>query len=283
MDLTDTHVHLLHPDRFTYAWGADNPALQGRFGLEEYRAQAAKAKGRVRVRGMMFMEADVPAGQQAAETEFFARLADQDRGTPPLIALIAGAAPETADFPAQLARIGAEARVRGLRRVLHTQPDALLESALLAENLRRLPAAGLAFDLCVRPRQLEAVAALVSACPQTQFVLDHCGAPDVAGGALDAWREGIRLLAQRPNVACKFSGLGSLADPAQPLTPQVRPVFEHCLECFYPERLLWGSDWPVSADLKTWMETSGELLAPLSEHEQVAIGSGNVGRIYGMN
>jgi predicted TIM-barrel fold metal-dependent hydrolase len=283
MDLIDTHIHLLHPDRFTYAWCAGNPALQGRFGLEEYRAQAAKAKGRARVRGMMFMEADVPAEQQAAETEFFARLADKDRGTPPLIALIAGAAPESADFPNQLAQIGAEARVRGLRRVLHTQPDAVLQSSLLAENLRRLPAAGLAFDLCVRPRQLALVTALVTDCPQTQFVLDHCGAPDLAGGELDLWREGIRELAQRPNVACKFSGLGSLADATKPLTPQVQPVFAHCLDCFYPERMLWGSDWPVSADLKAWVETTVELLAPLSEHEQIAIGSGNIGRIYGMN
>lgn len=283
MDLIDTHIHLLHPDRFTYAWCAGNPALQGRFGLEEYRAQAAKAKGRARVRGMMFMEADVPAEQQAAETEFFARLADKDRGTPPLIALIAGAAPESADFPRQLAQIGTEARVRGFRRVLHTQPDAVLKSSLLAENLCRLPAAGLAFDLCVRPRQLALVTALVTACPQTQFVLDHCGAPDLAGGDLDGWREGIRELAQRPNVACKFSGLGSLADATKPLTPQVQPVFAHCLDCFYPERMLWGSDWPVSADLKAWVETTVELLSPLSEHEQIAIGSGNVGRIYGMN
>lgn len=283
MDLIDTHIHLLHPDRFTYPWTEGLAALQGRFGLEEYRAQAAKARGRARVRGMMFMEADVPVGQQAAETEFFARLADKDRGTPPLTALIAGAAPESADFPRQLAQIGAEARVRGLRRVLHTQPDAVLESPLLTENLRRLPAAGLAFDLCVRPRQLALVVALVTACPQTQFVLDHCGAPDLAGGGLDAWREGIRELAQRPNVACKFSGLGSLADPAKSLTAQVQPVFEHCLECFFPERILWGSDWPVSANLKAWVETTADLLAPLSEHEQVAIASGNVGRIYGMN
>ncbi len=283
MDLTDTHVHLLHPDRFTYPWTHGVAALQGRFGLEEYRAQAAQARGRARVRGVIFMEGDVPPAQLGAETEFFARLADKDRGTPALIALVAGAAPETADFPVQLARIGAEARVRALRRVLHTQPDAVLASPLLAENLRRLPAAGLAFELCVRPRQLALVAALVSTCPQTQFVLNHCGAPDVAGGDLNAWREGIRELALRPNVACKFSGLGSLANPALPLTPQVRPVFEHCLECFYPERLLWGSDWPVSADLKAWVETTVDLLAPLSDHEQQAIAAGNVGRIYGMN
>jgi L-fuconolactonase len=127
------------------------------------------------------------------------------------------------------------------------------------------------------------VTQLVARCPQTQFVLDHAGAPDVAGGDLASWREGVRQLAALPNVACKFSGFGGLADPTQPLTPQIKPVFDHCLACFYPERMLWGSDWPVAADLKAWLRTTADLLGELSDHEQAAIGSGNAGRIYRMN
>ena len=97
------------------------------------------------------------------------------------------------------------------------------------------------------------------------------------------WREGIRRLATHSNVACKFSGLGSLADKSKPLTSQVRPFFTHCLECFYPERMLWGSDWPVSPKLQEWVETTAELLGELSDHEQAAIGTGNAGRIYRLN
>lgn len=283
MELIDTHVHLMHPDLFTYAWCAGNPALQHRYNLEDYRAAAAKAKGRAKIQAVMFIEADVPAAQQEAETEFFARLADKDRGNPPLLAVVAAAWPESADFPRQLARLAGDARVRGLRRVLHNVPDELAQTGLFAENLRLLAKHELTFDLCVRPRHLAFIAELVGKCPQTQFVLDHAGAPDVAAGELDLWREGIRRLAARPNVACKFSGLENLADATRPLTPQVRPYFAHCLECFYPERMLWGTDWPVSADLKAWLNTTADLLGELSDHEQVAIGSGNAGRIYRLN
>jgi predicted TIM-barrel fold metal-dependent hydrolase len=283
MDLIDTHVHLMHPELFAYPWCAGNPALQRRFNLEDYRAAAAKAKGRAQIQAMLFMEADVPAAQQAAETEFFARMADKDRGDPPLLAVIAAAAPETADFPRQLARLAGDARVRGLRRVLHNVPDELAQTELFAENLRLLAKHELTFDLCVRPRQLAIMAELAGKCPQTQFVLDHAGAPDVAGGEAELWREGIRRLAAHANVACKFSGLGSLADKSKPLTAQIRPYFTHCLECFYPERVLWGSDWPVSPKLQEWVETTAELLGELSDHEQAAIGTGNAGRIYRLN
>lgn len=284
MDLIDTHVHLLHPERFTYAWCAGKPALQRRFSIEDYREAVGRVRSHVKVSALMFMEADVPAAEQMDQTEWSAQLANRDRGEPPLYAIVAGAAPELPGFAAQLDRIASEARVRGLRRVLHTQPDAVLESPVLVESLRLLAARELTFDLCVRPRQLALVTALVTQCPQTQFVLDHAAAPDIAGGGdFEAWREGIKQLAARPNVACKFSGLGSLADPKQPLAPQVRPYFAHCMECFYPERMLWGTDWPVSPNLQAWFEATAELLGELSPHEQAAIGTGNAGRIYRLN
>jgi len=69
MDLTDTHVHLLHPDRFTYPWTHGVAALQGRFGLEEYRAQAAQARGRARVRGGIFMEGDEKKAAKQAKKD----------------------------------------------------------------------------------------------------------------------------------------------------------------------------------------------------------------------
>lgn len=284
MDLIDTHVHLLHPEYFTYDWCAGVAGLEGTtHSLDAYRRTVANGPAGLRVEALLYMEADVPVEQQATEAELFGRLADRDRATPALVGVIAGARPESEGFAAQLAECNSLARVRGLRRVLHTQPDEVLASPLLAENLRRLPESGLTFDLCIRPRQLPLVTALVSACPQTQFVLDHAGAPDVAGGDLAAWRAGITELAARPNVVCKFSGLGGLADAARPLTPQVRPVFEHCLASFYPERMLWGSDWPVSADLTAWLQTTAELLGELRDHEQAAIASGNANRVYRLN
>lgn len=283
LDLIDTHVHLLHHDLFTYAWCAENAALQGNRTLDDYRRALRPGPSTVRVQSLLYMEADVPPAEQALEAELFSRLASRDKANPVLLALIAGAQPESPAFSQQLDGLMHDVRVRGVRRVLHTQPDEVLAAPMLAENLRLLAQRELTFDLCVRPRQLPLVTALVTACPQTQFVLDHAAAPDLVGGDLSAWRDGMRELAARPNVACKFSGLGSLADPGKPLTPQVQPVFEHCLECFFPERILWGSDWPVSADLAAWLDTTATLLGALSEHEQAAIAANNANRIYRLN
>jgi len=283
MDLFDTHVHLLHPEEFTYEGWEGTSILQKPRKLEDYRRVAGSGPASVRVQSILFVEADVPAAQRAKEADFFGRIADHDRGNPALMAIIAGALPESAEFPEQLGEIVKDARVRGLRRVLSAQPSEMLQSELFAENLRRLPAVNLSFDLCVRPHQLAAVTVLVDRCPQTQFVLDHCGAPDIAGGDLEGWRAAVKTLAERSNVACKFSGLVSLATPGRPLTPQVRPVFEHCLDVFHPERMVWGSDWPVSSDLSAWLRTTAELLGELRDFEQAGIGTENAHRVYGMN
>jgi predicted TIM-barrel fold metal-dependent hydrolase len=274
----DTHVHLLHADRFTYPWCVGQPALAGNHTLADYRRAAAAAPATIAA--LCFMEADVPPTELPAETAFFSDLVGADDAQPALTALIAGARPETAAFPAQLEGLRTNPRVRGLRRVLHTQPDAVLTSPLLVENLRRLAGTGLVFDLCVRPRQLPLITALVTVCPETEFVLDHAGAPDVAGGDLTLWRSGLSALAERPNVACKFSGLGSLADPARPLTPQVQPVFDHCFACFGAERMVWGSDWPVAPALAAWVKTTVMLIGALSPADQSAIAAKNGRRIY---
>jgi len=86
-----------------------------------------------------------------------------------------------------------------------------------------------------------------------------------------------------PNILCKFSGLASVCDPARPMTPQVRPYFEHCLECFGPARMMWGSDWPLcnlTFDLAAWVGTTMELLGELTESEQTTIATSTAQRIY---
>lgn len=280
MQLIDTHVHLLHPGRFSYDWCAGAPALQGPFPLAAYRAAANGAPHAAQVRAALFMEADVPAAQQEAEAAYFAQLCTGEPGAPGLVAVIAGARPESPGFPAQLERLAAQPRIRGLRRVLHTMPDDLALSPLLAENLRRLPAHGLTFDLCTRPHQLPHVITLVQRCPETRFILDHCGVPDIARGALEPWRSYIRQLAALPNVVCKVSGLPGCADPARPLVPQLRPFVEHCCESFGVSRLLWGSDWPVSFDLPAWLEATAELFAHFSAAEKLQFGVTNAQRLY---
>ncbi len=283
MELIDTHVHLLYPEKFSYPWCKAEPVLNRAYRVEDYRAAAGRAPAGVTVRSMVYVEADVPAVQQEAEAEFFCRMAREDRGNLPVVAVIAAAWPESEAFSVELEHYARDSRVRGVRRVLHTMPDGLVETPRFAANLRRLAGYRLTFDVCLRPHLLPAVTRLVATCPETMFVLDHCGVPDIAKQQLDPWRNDLRQLAAQPNVACKFSGLASLCDPARPMTPQVRPYFEHCLECFGPTRLMWGSDWPLTNltfDLAAWLQATAELLGGLGEAERAAIALGTARRVY---
>ena len=89
--------------------------------------------------------------------------------------------PEEQGFAAYLERISAVPKLRGLRRILHTSPDDVGQRPLFAEHLRLLPHYGLTFDICVLARQLPIALHLARSCPDLQFILDHCGVPDVRG------------------------------------------------------------------------------------------------------
>lgn len=283
MDLIDSHVHLLLPSRFRYDWCAAVPALQREFSLADYRAALRAGPDGLRVREVVVMEADVPVAEQQAEADYFDALARRQSDEPRLAAVIAGLHPEAAEFSRGLAARRSRPSVRGVRRVLHPVPGSVPSAAGFAENLRQLAPAGFTFDLCLRPPLLPAITELVARCPETQFVLDHCGVPNVAKGELEPWRDDLRRLAQRPNVVCKFSGLAGCADPARPLTPQLRPYFHHCLACFGADRLMWGSDWPVCCleiELGAWLSATAELLGEISPAEAALIAAGTARRVY---
>jgi predicted TIM-barrel fold metal-dependent hydrolase len=132
------------------------------------------------------------------------------------------------------------------------------------------------------PRQLEHGVALIDACPDTRFILDHCGVPDIASGDLGFWREQLREISKRPNLACKISGI--IAYAAGEITSEtLRPVVEHAIDCFGWERVLWGSDWPVcnlTRDLNTWGLLLDEILAACSKDELARLYHRNACKVY---
>lgn len=272
MRIVDTHLHLVYQDRFSYPWFAATPPLNRNWTADAYFA-AAEALG---IEAALHMEADVVETDMEAETRFVL-------GAHPRIAgAIAAARPESHGFAAHLERIRATAGIKGVRRVLHQSPDELSGTALFAENVRRLGAAGLAFDLCVLARQLPIGRALVEKCPGTQFVLDHCGVPDIAGKGLDPWRDDIRKLAQSPNVAAKISGIVAYAG-ADWTVDDLKPYVEHVIASFGWDRVVWGSDHPVctlTADLGRWVAAIRELVAGASTDEQEKLFFRNAERIY---
>lgn len=284
MQFIDTHQHLLYPAQFNYEWTADFPALQGNFHLEDYWAAANSDE----VEGTLFMEVDVEAKQSGQEARFFSQLADNP--TNHILGVIASARPEEDGFEDYLDSI-AHTKLKGIRRVLHTQPDALSTSTCFRKNIAQLAPRNLTFDICVQQAQLGIALELVKSCPNTSFILDHCGCPDIANQATtnseswQQWQQGIRALAERPNVACKFSGITVYADQAQRNAESLRPYLTEMLECFGSTRIVWGGDWPVCnlADgLPPWIDISKELLSELSSDEQVNIQSDNARHLYAL-
>jgi predicted TIM-barrel fold metal-dependent hydrolase len=183
----------------------------------------------------------------------------------------------------------AHPRLTGIRRVLHTQPDELSQSCIFRENVSHVGAHGLSFDLCVLQRQLPLALALVRACPQTTFILDHCGVPEIsandapAGAGFLAWEKSIRALAAEPNVNGKISGISAYAPAPLRNATGLRPYTDTMLDAFGPTRLVWGGDWPVvnlGDGLLAWSTITRELLSGLTEAERFQIFTNNAKKIY---
>jgi len=207
-------------------------------------------------------------------------LADEDN---PLEGVVACGRPEKPHFAEYLDQIAGHPKLKGIRRVLHTQPDDLGQSSLFAENIRLLERYGLSFDICVRAHQLPIVLRLVRDCPGVSFILDHCGGPQVKEHRLDPWRQHILEMSKSPNVACKVSGLVSYADPEKWTAEDLRPYVDHVIECFGWDRVLFGSDWPVctlSSSPQKWADTLALLTHDAGEEKQRKLFYENAARVY---
>ena len=144
---------------------------------------------------------------------------------------------------------------------------------------------GLTFDLCVTEDQLPDALRLVQLCPETQFVLDHCGKPAIRANDMTAWSANLAALAECANVACKVSGLLTEANEDQRSIDALRPYLDHVHACFGADRLLFGSDWPVltlAGGTASWRSIADQFTAAWADEERDAFYAGNAMRIYGL-
>lgn len=272
MRILDTHLHLIYPERFDYPWLAGGHPLLKQWSAEAYFAEAEG----LGVERALHMEVDVAVPEIEAETAFMLQV------HPRVIGAIANCRPESADFPAQVERLLALGKVHGLRRLLQFQPPELSEQPLFRDNLRRLPGYGLVFDICVKSHELEIAEKLIPACPDVQFVLDHCGNPKIAEGEWEPWASHIASIAKNPNVCCKVSGILSNVDETW-TTAQLKPYVEHVIGAFGWDRVIFGSDHPVVtlfASLTRWITALREIVAGASGDEQAKLFHRNAERVY---
>lgn len=277
MQIVDAHQHLWDPDLFRYSWLDSLPALNRSFCMPDYLAAA----GGLNVVKSVHLEADVDEPYMLDETRHLLALADQPDN--PLEGIVACARPESKDFISYLDQIAGHPKLKGIRRVLHTQPDELGQGATFVNNVAALSGYGLSFDLCVLARQLPIAIKLVSKCPDGVFILDHCGVPQVKEGNLDPWRSYITEIAGFPNVSCKISGLVAYADPQRWTVEHLRPFVEHTIASFGWDRVLFGSDWPVctlSASYPQWVEALQAIMQGAGEVNQRKLFHDNAIRVY---
>lgn len=272
MRILDTHLHLVYQDRFAYPWLGGAPPLNRQWTVESYFAEA-KALG---IESAIHMEVDVAESDMLGESAFVTAL-------PGVVGAIAAGRPEHADFPGYLERLAAAVpTLKGIRRVLHVVPDDLSRTDRFVENVRLLARYNLPFDICVRADQLPLATTLAVQCPDVQFVLDHCGVPNVEKQELDPWRSNIAELSRLPNVAGKVSGVIAYAGPNWTVET-LRPFVEHVIESFGWDRVVWGSDHPVctlTANLTTWVNATHQIIDGASEDEKARLLHRNAGRIY---
>lgn len=214
-----------------------------------------------------------------ADTDWLLDLAAQERSIAAVVGWCDVRAPGA---PARIAQLAARPKLRGLRPMLQDLPAGWILDPAAAPALAAMAAHGLVFDALIRPAHLADIAALADAYPSLTIVVDHGAKPPIAARGFEPWAAQLRDLAARPNTVCKLSGLATEAG-ASWAPDDLAPYVRHLIDCFGPERLLWGSDWPVlrlAGSYAQWLGTAAALLAPLSEADRAAVFGGNAARIY---
>ena len=163
----------------------------------------------------------------------------------------------------------------------------LQRARLPAAALAALERHGLSYDLLFYAKHLRHAPTVAAHCPGLRLVLDHLSKPPIALGwghpKQEAWRRELRAAAAHPNLHAKLSGLVTEADPARWTVEDLAPFVRFAIDCFGPERVMFGSDWPVcllASGYGRWVEAFAQVIAPLAPAERAAIWGGNAARFY---
>ncbi|OLP54795.1 amidohydrolase [Rhizobium rhizosphaerae] len=186
---------------------------------------------------------------------------------------------KAADAPARIAELARAPKLKGLRPMLQDLPDDdWIDDPALDPAVSAMLEAGLSFDALVLPRQLKALTAFAERHPRLPIVIDHGAKPLIAEGRYSDWRRAMERLAALPEVCCKLSGL--LVEAGEQRPEAIRPYADTLFDLFGPERLIWGSDWPVLrlvTEYGAWLAQC-RAIVPEAAHEQVF--GGNARRFY---
>jgi L-fuconolactonase len=272
----DSHHHLWAINDTDYVWmGEEHAVIRRDFLAPELDAVLDESgiDGTVAVQARQMIE----------ETEFLLGIADAN----PRIKAVVGWVPllENGGEP-WLEKFSSHPKLKGVRHVVHDEPD---DDFILRpdfnEGIRNLKPYGFTYDILIFWKHLPQTIRFVDMHPQQPFVVDHIAKPRIAAGNFDnEWAAGIRELAKRGNVSCKASGMLTEVRGSQWDVDLLRPYLDTVYEAFGPQRVMFGSDWPVCllrSSHTGWTRVCENLTSAHSASEQSAFWGGNAGKFYG--
>ena len=263
--IVDTHVHLWNPENLSYPWLEEIPALNRSFLLPDYRT----AYGTLEIEAMVFVQCETHPDDGLKETEWVTALVADE----PRIKGIVGWAPlENGDGARSVLEVLADnPLVKGVRRLIQSESLEFCVQPDFVKGIQMLEEFGLSFDLCIYHPQLANTIELVKQCPNVQFILDHIGKPDIENQNFEPWKREIQTLSELPNTFCKISGMVTEASHENWTPADLKPYIEHVIACFGFERVIYGSDWPVSTlatEYQRWFETLNWAVEGCSDDER---------------
>ncbi|MFB3920951.1 MAG: amidohydrolase [Terriglobia bacterium] len=272
----DAHQHFWIFNAKEYGWIGPGMEILKRDYLPEDLAPLLEPEG---IGGTVAVQ----ARQCLEESRWLLKLADENtfiKGVVGWVDLCSSRVEE------QLALLAQHRRFRGIRHIVHDEPD---DRFMLREDFMRgigfLAKYKLTYDLLLFPRHLTVAREFVSRFPDQPFVVDHLAKPRIRAHEFDSWAGDIRRLAGFPNVFCKISGLVTEADWKSWKPGDFTPYLDTVLECFGTKRLMVGSDWPVCAlagEYAAVLRIPKDYVNGLSADEQQAVCGDNAARFYAL-
>ena len=274
MHIIDSHQHFWQVGRFDYPWMSSDVEVL-------YRDYLPPALEPILERNGVTKTVLVQASNSVAESRWLLSLSDAD----PFIAGVVGWVDLTSPTMEQeLAELTAHPKFKGVRHLVESEPaDDWLSQPKVLRGLQRLGSYGASYDLLVHTRHLKHVKTVAESCSELSLVIDHMAKPPIAQGEIKEWAQELKPVAAYKNISCKVSGLVTEANHSAWLTDELRPFVECALELFGPERLMFGSDYPVcllAASYDRVLDSFQEILKGLSEQEREQIFAENARKFY---
>jgi L-fuconolactonase len=272
----DSHQHFWRYDKRRDTWITDEMLVLKRDFLPHDLIPEMRAN---RVDGSIAVQAD----QSEQETLFLLDLAGrftEIKGVVGWVDLCSPLLPERLEYFSQFEKLC------GFRHIVQAEPDDryLLRQDFLA-GIAGLQQFEFTYDILIYPQQLPAAIELSGKLPEQRFVIDHLAKPRIRSREISDWAGSIKTIATNPNVYCKLSGLVTEADWHNWREVDFKPYLDVVFEAFGPDRLMFGSDWPVCLLAGTY-ESVKELLAAFVRHlpitQQEKIFGANATRFYGL-